>query len=112
MLPHVHISYYLYIPIYNIPKPFIHAPQPYSLHVMEENYNKHDDSLNASQATITIDTKEAIMTPCISDTTLDLTFLEVVLNLHQPKVIFITKLFNKFLNICLRHLHVSFLALK
>jgi hypothetical protein len=54
---------------------------------MEENYNKHDDNLNASQATTTIDTKEAIMTPWISDTTSNLSFLEVVLNLQQPKVI-------------------------
>jgi hypothetical protein len=112
MLSHVHISYYLYIPIYNTLKPFIHAPQPHSLHVMEENYNKHDDSLDASQATTTVDTKVAIMTPWISGITFNWTFLKVVLNLHQPKIVFTTKLFNKFLNICLRHLHVSFLALK
>lgn len=94
MLSHVHISYYLYIPIYNTPRPLVHVPQPHSLHVMEENYKKHDDSSSASQATTIVDTKMAIMTPWISGTTLNSTFLEVILNLHQPQVIFTIK-FNK-----------------
>ncbi len=87
MLSHVHISYYLYIPIYNTPKPLVHVPQPHSLHVME-------DSSSASQATTIVDTKVAIMTPWTTGTTFNSTFLEVVLNLHQPQVIFTIK-FNK-----------------